>query len=450
MKIYRLIVPDIESSIEGEDWKAIKAVFQELPPEDIAEILNTLDRKRLPFLFRLVPSEKSVSVFAALDSPLQEYILTHLGDPEVSSLIHNMDPDDRTSLLEDLPGELVQRVVNLLDDEHRKEVLTLLGYPEKSVGRLMTPDYVAVRPFWSMAKAFDHIRKYGKDAETIDMVYVVDENWKLLDDIPIRRFILAEQRSTMVRDIMDFHFVAIAADEDQEQAYLLIKKYDLPALPVVDQQGVLLGIVTVDDIIDVAEEEVDEDFQKTSAIVPLEQPYRVVSPVLLFRRRIGWLLILLLTDFLSSSIIAHYENAIKAVIALAFFIPVLIDSGGNIAAQASTLVIRALATGELTVARWLEVIRKELVVGLLIGLTLGVVLYLRGFIWRGGPTIGMVVGISMIGITIWSNLLGAFLPIILTKLRLDPAIVSNPLLTTVVDSTGLLIYFSVARMVFRF
>ena len=392
--------------------------------------------------------KKQSEVFSELDSTIQEDILANFADRQLKVLINKLDPDDRTSLFEDLPGKLVQKLINFLEKKERLEALELLGYPEDSVGRLMTPEYVAVRPDWSIQQAFHHIKEYGRDAETIDMIYVVDDQWKLLDDIPIRRFILADNDKT-VKDIMDYFFVSIEANEDQEHAYNLVKKYNATVLPVVDKEGILLGIVTVDDLIDVGEEEVNEDFQKASAISPIEESYYSVSSLVLYKKRVVWLLILLITDFFSSSIIAHFENAIKAVVALAFFIPVLIDSGGNIAAQSSTLIIRALATGELTVHNWFKVVKKELFIGLMIGITLGLILYVRGFFWRGGPSIGMVVGLSMVAITILSNLLGSVLPIILTKFKLDPAIISSPLLTTVVDSLGLLVYFTLAGFIFH-
>ncbi len=442
----QLVLPDIQELIEKKDWKTLKQAVSGFSPEDVAELINALEEKEAVLVFRLIPREKASYVFAELDPNLQEFILRHIADKEIQALLEELPPDDRTALFEDLPGQLTQRILNLLPAEERKEALNLLGYPEESVGRLMTPDYIAVKKDWSIEKALAHIRQYGRDAETIDVIFVVDSHWKLLDAIPIRRFILADVHQT-VADIMDNTFVAVQATDDQEVTYQTMKKYNLTVLPVVDSEGVLLGIVTVDDMLDVSEEEITEDFHKISAVEPIEERYYTVSPFRLYRKRIGWLMILLLTDFFSSSIIAHFEQAIQSVIALAFFIPVLIDSGGNISAQSSTLVIRALATGDLTLKNWFDVVKKELLIGLLIGLTLGLVLYVRGFFWRGGPTIGMVVGLAMVAITIWSNLLGSLLPIVLTKMKLDPAVISSPLLTTLVDSTGLIIYFTLAELI---
>ena len=442
------IFPDIEQLLETKDWEQIKKAWAGLKPEDIAEILKNLNRKNVGVAFRLIPKEKAAEVFAELDPSQQEYILTHIVDKRIKELLEELSPDDRTSVFEELPEQLTQRLLNLLPAEERIEALGLLGYPENSVGRIMTPDYVVVKPDWTIEKAIQHIKKIGEDAETINMIYVEDDQLHLIDDIPIRRFLLADP-GQKVADIMDHEFIAIHATADQEEAYKMIKKYDINVLPVIGGDGVLLGIVTVDDILDVIEEEVTEDFQKTSAIVPVEEKYYTASNLTLYKKRIGWLFILLLTDFFSSTIIAHFEDSLKAVIALAFFIPILIDSGGNIAAQSSTLIIRALATGSLSVKKWFLVVKKELLIGLLIGITLGLTLYVRGFFWRGGPTVGMVVAISMVAISLWSNLLGSLLPIVLTKFKLDPAVISSPLLTTVVDSTGLLIYFTLADYIFH-
>ncbi len=442
------IYPDIEQMLDSKDWEQIKKAWADLKPEDIAEILKSLNRKNVGVAFRLIPKEKAAEVFSELDPSQQEYLLTHIVDKRIKELLEELSPDDRTSVFEELPEQLTQRLLNLLPADERKEALGLLGYPENSVGRIMTPDYVVVKPDWTVEKAIRHIKKIGEDAETINMIYVEDDQLHLIDDIPIRRFLLADP-DQKVADLMDHEFIAIHALADQEEAYKMIKKYDINVLPVIGEDGVLIGIVTVDDILDVIEEEVTEDFQKSSAIVPVEEKYYTASNFTLYKKRIGWLFILLLTDFFSSTIIAHFEDSLKAVIALAFFIPILIDSGGNIAAQSSTLIIRALATGSLTVKKWFLVMKKELLIGLFIGLTLGITLYIRGFFWRGGPTVGMVVAISMVAISLWSNLLGSLLPIVLTKFKLDPAVISSPLLTTVVDSTGLLIYFTLADYIFH-
>ena len=446
MRIAHLLTPEIRDLIEQNDWINLKNVISDWPSPDIADLLGYLDNKGSVILFRLLPKNMASDVFSKLDITEQEDLLNKISNAEVENLILNTAYDDRTDLFEDLPGRLTQKILNILPVNERVKSLELLGYPEMSVGRLMTPNYIAVNSNLNVSKAIAHIRSRGPAAETVDIIYVVDNDWKLLDDIPIKKFILAEP-DQIVHDIMDQNFICIEAKQDQEEAYHLIKRYDLNVLPVVDEEGVLLGIVTVDDVLDVLEEEVTEDFQKTSAINPVDESYTIATPFLLYRKRIGWLTILLIADFLSSNIIAHFQFALQAIISLAFFIPILIDSGGNTAAQSSTLVIRALATGELTLKKWFQVVRKEVIVGLMLGLTLAFILYIRSYFWRGGHQVGLVVGFSMFVIVIWANLLGSLLPIILTKLKLDPAVTSSPLLTTVVDSTGLIIYFTFAQFV---
>ena len=446
MRIAHLLTPEIRDLIEQNDWINLKNVISDWPSPDIADLLGYLDNKGSVILFRLLPKNMASDVFSKLDITEQEDLLNKISNAEVENLILNTAYDDRTDLFEDLPGRLTQKILNILPVNERVKSLELLGYPEMSVGRLMTPNYIAVNSNLNVSKAIAHIRSRGPAAETVDIIYVVDNDWKLLDDIPIKKFILAEP-DQIVHDIMDQNYICIEAKQDQEEAYHLIKRYDLNVLPVIDEEGVLLGIVTVDDILDVLEEEVTEDFQKTSAINPVDESYTIAPPLLLYRKRIGWLTILLIADFLSSNIIAHFQFALEAIISLAFFIPILIDSGGNTAAQSSTLVIRALATGELTLKKWFQVVRKELLVGLMLGLTLALILYIRSYFWRGGPQVGLVVGFSMFVIVLWANLLGSLLPIILTKLKLDPAVTSSPLLTTVVDSTGLIIYFTFAQFV---
>ncbi|MGQ9852954.1 MAG: magnesium transporter, partial [Candidatus Oleimicrobiaceae bacterium] len=294
-----------------------------------------------------------------------------------------------------------------------------------------------------------HIRRYGRDAETINVIYVVDEEDHLLDDLPIRRIILADP-SQRVESIMDHKYIAVEAHADQEEAIRLIQHYDLSALPVVDKENVLLGIVTVDDVLDVLQEEVTEDVHKGASIAPLDTSYNAASFFSLYRKRVGWLSLLAVAGFLSSSVIAMYEETLAKIVALAFFIPVLIDSGGNTGSQSATLIIRALALGELTPKKWLRVVGKELLVGILLGATLGAILFVWGEYWKGGPQVGVAVGLSMACIIVIANLLGSLLPIVVTKFRLDPAVVSSPLITTVIDAVGLVIYFTVAKLVIHF
>jgi len=433
----------IQKLVEQKDWRSLKEIISNWPVQDIADLLENIRQEDMVIIFRLLPRQQAAEVFSELDVNIQMNLLQQISSEHTRNILSELSPDDRTELFEELPGKITQKLLNLLPSEIRKETLQLLGYPEDSVGRLMTPEYVAIRSNWTIGEALEHIRQYGRDAETINMVYVIDDEWHLIDDMPLRRLILANPQQK-VESIMDKKFVSISVFEDQEKVVRIIERYNLVAIPVVDSENALLGIVTVDDILDVLEDEVTEDVNKGASIVPLEMSYNSASVWTLYRKRVIWLLLLVVAGFLSMSVIAAFEKTLVAVIALAFFIPILIDSGGNTGSQSATLIIRAIATGDLTLEKWFSVIKKELAVGLLLGTTLGAILYLWSYFWRGGPAVALVIGLSMIVIVLWANLIGSLLPIILTKLKLDPAVVSSPLITTLVDATGLLIYFLIA------
>jgi len=321
--------------------------------------------------------------------------------------------------------------------------MKLLGYPEDSVGRLMTPDFIAIYSHWTVSQSLKHVRKFGKDAETVNIVYVVDEQWHLLDDITLRKLVLANL-TEKVENLMDMDFHSISAAEDQEEAVNIMKKYNLIVLPVVDSQNILLGVITIDDVIDVYEDEVTEDIHKGASVIPFELNYTTSSTFSLFRKRIIWLSLLAIAGFLSSSVISSFEGTLGKIVVLAFFIPVLIGAGGNTGTQSATLIIRALVTGDLTPKKWFSVIKKELFVGLLLGIALGTILYIWSYFWQGEKMLSLVIGLSVVLIAVWANLIGSLLPIILRRLRLDPAVVSSPLISTIMDTSGLFIYFSIA------
>ena len=433
-----------EELLSEKKWAQARELLRELPAPDIADSLPGLDKADRILLFRLLPRPLATEVFSYLEPKKKDDLLSGLTEEEARRVLAGLSPDDRTNFFEELPGEATQRLLNLLSPEDRKETLQLLGFPEQSVGRLMTPDYVAVRPEWTIGRALEHIRLRGKNSETINVIYVVDSSWKLIDALDLRRFVLAPVEQS-VAEIMDYLFVSISALEDREKAVTTIQHYDLVALPVVDSQGVLLGIVTVDDVLDVAQEEATEDFHRVAAVVPLKESYREAGLWSLFRKRIGWLMGLILVNLAASEIIAFHENLLLSSIALAFFIPLLIAAGGNADAQSATLMIRAMATGDLKPDHWIRAAGKELALGILLGLTLGVLTWFLG-VYRGGWRMGMVVFLAMTGIVLVSNLIGASLPFLLSRLRLDPAVASSPLITSVADVVGLSIYFFIAAL----
>lgn len=441
----RVDLSEVRLLIDQADWARLREMLVNLPAPEVADLLLSLGKTNRVLVLRLLPKRQAAEVSSYLDTDHLNAILKELTDEEVRHLLANLRPDDRTNFLEEMPGQLTQRLLNLLSPEDLAQACELLGYPEESVGRLMTPDYVAVRPEWTVSRALEHIRKKGRDSETISVIYVVNNKWKLVDSIELERFILRDPAETVMQ-IMDHTFVSLSAFDDREQAVHVMQRYDLFAIPVVDSDGVLLGIVTADDVLDVAQEEATEDFHKSAAVAPLRLSYRETSIWHLYRKRIGWLVSLVLLNLVSSGIIAVYEETLAQAIALAFFIPLLIDSGGNAGSQAATLMVRALATGDVRIDQLVRTILKELAVGLTLGLTMGIASWALG-IFRGGVQVGLVVGLSMVSIVIVANIVGTSLPFILTRIGLDPAVASSPLITTVADAAGLVIYFSLATLI---
>ncbi|HSK86320.1 MAG TPA: magnesium transporter [Rubrobacter sp.] len=437
----------VERLIEQRRWGQLKERIAEHPAPEVAELLLDLEKRDRVLLFRALPRPLSTDVFAYLEPETRNALLKELTDEETRQLLADMDADDRTALLGELPGQATQKLLNLLSSEDRREAQQLLGYPEDSVGRLMTPDYVAVRPHWKIGKALGHVRKLGIDRETINWVYVVDDSWRLLDALTLRSFIVTEPEKT-VEEIMDHRFVAVSATADREEAVRTIQRHDLEAVPVVDSEGVLVGIVTVDDVLDVAEMEATEDFHLYGAVQPLESSYRQSSVWFLFRKRVAWLVVLVGVGLLSSSIIGAFEETLESAIALAFFIPLLIGSGGNTGSQSATLMVRAIAIGDLELRQWGRALSKELAIGISLGLALGLATAAMGT-FRGGAVIGLIVGLTMVAIVLTANMLGAMLPFILTRAKLDPAAASAPLIATVMDATGLIIYFTIATVILR-
>jgi len=400
---------------------------------------------------------RAASVFKILELSNQKRIIKKLPPQKTAALLNELPPDDRTDFLEGLPSNVVRELIKLLNTEERKVALSLLGYPENSVGRLMTPDYVYVYENDTVAEVLETIRRKGKDSETIDVIYVINKNGELLDDIRIREFLLSPP-NRKVAEIMDERFIALNAYDDQEKASEVFKMNNRVALPVVSNSNKLLGIVTIDDMLWVAEEEFSEDMQKMGGTSALTQPYLDTPFFKLIQKRVGWLIILFLSELLTATAMAYFNDEIAKATMLAMFIPLIMSSGGNSGSQASTLVIQAMAVGELHISDWWRVMRREIFSGLLLGSILGLIGFTRITIWHGlmhqgiirdlyGPhwlLVALTVGFSLIGVVLWGTLSGSMLPIVLKKLGADPAVSSAPFVATLVDVTGIVIYFSVA------
>jgi magnesium transporter len=442
--------------IENKNWKFLKQELNTLEPLQIAEIIENSAKTDPVVLFRLLRRDLAKETFQYLSHEQQEDIIDGLAanSNKIADLLNDLDPDDRTAFFEELPGAISQRLVQMLSNEERKIAIRLLGYPEDSIGRLMTPEYVAINPDNTVAQALEHIRKFGRDSETLNVIYIVDNQWKLIDDIRIKELILASPEQ-VISEITDNRFVALNAYDDQEVAVKVFQDHDRVALPVVGSDGTLLGIVTIDDVMDVVEEENTEDFQKFGGTEGLDVSYTQTPLLALVKKRAGWLIILFLSEMLTASAMGYFDTEISKAVVLALFVPLIISSGGNSGSQAASLIIRSLALDELKLKNWWMVMKKELLSGLLLGSILAIVGFFRILVWQEAgfydygeywSWIAVSVAISLIFIVMWGTLSGSMIPFILKRFGLDPATASAPFVATLVDVTGLIIYFSVAAL----
>lgn len=451
-----LLQPEIDELVEKRNWLSLKDAIADWPAPDIAELIENLQPEPQFLIFRMLPPALAAEVFAYLSVDVQESFLQQLTGQQRNQLLDAMAPDDRTALLEELPGELARQILNDLSPEALKEVRQLLGYPPDTVGRLMTPDFVAVKPEWTIQQALDHIRKYGRDAETINVIYVTDERERLVGDLRIRQLLLADPSAT-VASILPETFIALRATDPVSEAVVAFQRYDRVAMPVVDSSGVLIGIVTGDDILDVAQQQATEDIQRFGGSEALEEPYLKVSLFELLRKRAVWLTALFLGEMLTATAMGYFEHEISKAVVLTLFIPLIISSGGNSGSQATSLVIRAMAVGEVRLGDWWRVFLRELAAGLGLGCVLGFIAALRILLWpqkisvygEHYALIALTVAGSLVGVVLFGTLIGSMLPFILRRLGLDPAVSSAPFVATLVDVTGLIIYFTTAMLILR-
>jgi magnesium transporter len=450
------LAPDLVRILAERDFVALHETLKHWSPAAAAGLIETLPVDRQVVVFRVLPRGLAADVFEYLPLEAQERLLRAMAREDVAAILNEMAPDDRTALLDELPGTVTQHLLNLLTPEERAVAVTLLGYPEGSIGRLMTPDYVRLRPDWTVERVLDHIRRYGHDSETLSIVYVIDERGRLIGEIPIRKILLAPP-GTRVADVMDTRVAALQATNSQESAVPVFRQEDRVALPVTDSGGTLIGIVTVDDVLDVAESETTRTLHRFGGVEVLEEPYLEVPFLSMVRRRAGWLVVLFLGEMLTATAMAFFEKEIARAVVLALFVPLIISSGGNSGSQAATLVIRALALGDLTLRQWWRVMRREIASGLALGGILGTIGFVRIALWSVftdlyGPhwlLVAVTVGLALVGVVLWGTLAGAMLPFALRRLGFDPAASSAPFVATLVDVTGLVIYFSVAALVLR-
>ncbi len=413
---------------------------------DIATLLEDVGRNDLVILFRILPKDTAAEVFSYLAKADRAHIIESLTDREISGIIDKLFMDDTVDFIEEMPANIVKKVLKNTDYETRKMINSLLSYPDDSAGSIMTTEFVDIKKEMTVLESIDHIRKTGVDKETIDTLYVIDSNRKLEGIVPIRKILLSDE-NLIIQDIMDTNFVHIYTLDDQEDAASMFKKYDYFSMPVTDSENRLVGIITIDDILDIIEEENEEDFAKMNALAPSDEEYLDSSIFMLAKQRIMWLLILMISATFTGIIIRQYENVLSSVVILASFIPMLMDTGGNSGSQSSTLIIRGLALGELEISDYPKIFWKEFRVSIIVGLALAFINFLRiFFLERVDFLVSLTVCISLFATVVLAKVVGGMLPLIAKNFKLDPAIMAAPLVTTIVDTFALMVYFSTASL----
>ena len=447
---------ELAVALRARDYTAVREMMRSRHAGDAATLLTELSPDDQVVVFRVLPRHTAAAIFEYLSQDAKERLLEGMAHEEVAAVLNAMAPDDRTTFLDELPAAVTRQLLALLTPQQRSVACALLGYPEKSVGRLMTPSYIAVRGDWTVREVLDYVRTHGQDSETLNVIYVVDGQGMLIDDVRIREFLLAPL-DVRVENVMDRRFVALKATDDQDEAVQVFRRYDRSALPVTDTAGILIGIVTIDDVLDVAEAAATRDIQRIGGSEALDEPYMRITFARMLQKRAGWLTALFIGEMLTATAMGAFEAEISHAVVLALFVPLIISSGGNSGSQASTLVIRALALEELRLTDWWRVMRREILCGLSLGAILGSVGFLRIALWSAfsgiygahWALVAMTVGVALVGVVVWGTLVGALLPFFLRRLGFDPATSSAPLVATLVDVTGLVIYFTVALVILR-
>ncbi len=456
----KLLQPELEEMLRRGEFATLREVLEDMDPPDLAELIEELPTEEMGLLFRILPRAIAADVFEYIPLEQQDELIRAMGQEQVAGLLNEMAPDDRTALLEELPAEVTRRLLTLLSPEELQVAKQLLGYPEDSIGRRMTTDFLAINSNWTMDQVLAYIREQGHDRETINVLYVVDTRNRLLDDIRLREILLAPV-DRRVEELMDHNYVALRATDDQETAVDAFKKYDRVALPVIDSEGALVGIVTVDDVLDVAEEEATEDIHKLGGLEALDLPYFATSRLTMIRKRAVWLVLLFLSGSLTIYAMGTFQEQLDKAIVLSLFVPLVIASGGNCGSQAATLVIRALSLGEINLGDWWRIVGREILTALALGTLLGSLGFALAMVYVVVGTdpqdavrehwmeLGVTIWLSLMGVVMWGTLVGSLMPLLMKRLGVDPAVASTPLVATLVDVTGLLIYFGMASLLLR-
>lgn len=428
-------------------FKAVRSILDVMNEVDIASLLSDLDDKELALAFRLIPKDKAAEVFANMNHSMQTYLVEMFSEKELKELLDNLYMDDTVDLLEELPANLVNRILNTVDQADRTLINQLLNYPDDSAGTLMTTEYVDIRETMTVAQAMAHIKETGIHKETIYTCYVTDQ--RRLLGIVSAKDLMTTADDVLIQDLMQTEIISVSTHTDKEEVAQLFTKYDFLALPVLDQDKRLVGIVTFDDAMDVMVDEATEDITKMAAMSPSEKSYFETSVLAHAKHRIAWLLILMFSATITGTIITRYENAFAAIPLLVSFIPMLMDTGGNCGSQSSTLIIRGIALGEIQFSDLFRVMFKEFRVSLIVGVALALANGIRILIMYKNAGLALVIGLSLVATIVISKLIGCVLPLIAKKLHMDPAIMASPLITTLVDTCSILIYFNIATQVFQ-
>lgn len=437
--------------LEEKKFNTLRDILATMKPYDIAAVFEELQDEKTPILFRILPKELAAETFVEMDDETQEYLIHGLSDSELKEVVDELFVDDAVDLIEEMPANVVKRILRQADKDMRKQINELLKYPEDSAGSIMTTEFIVLRPTMTAEMAIKRIRRTGVDKETIYTCYVTDENNKLIGITTVKDLLLAED-DDLVRELMEENVISVNTLDDQEHVAKKFSNYNFLALPVVDNENRLVGIVTIDDAIDVIQEEATEDIEKMAAVLPSDKPYMRTSVLGIYRKRIPWLLVLMLSATFTSAIISSFEGALASVIVLSSFIPMITGSGGNAGSQASVSVIRAVSLGEIEFKNIFMVLWKELRVSILCGLTLAAANFVKLMIFdlHSNPNalmIALVVSLTLLGTIMMSKLVGASLPLLASKIGFDPAVMANPLISTVCDSLSLLIYFAISTSI---
>lgn len=457
-----LLKPEFEELIQKKDWEALRIACEDLDPADIAEVLEDLPAEDSGLIFRILPRDTAGVVFEYLPLDQQTEIVQTLGSEQLKNVLNEMAPDDRTRLFEELPAEVTRRALEQLSADELKAARQLLGYPEDSAGRYMTPEYLALKPSLTAAEAIETVRRLGKGRETLNVLYVVDDKGILQADLRLSTLVMAEP-GALVGDLPNRPLVAIPATANKDEIISTFEKYDRVALPVTDTRGAMVGIITADDVLDVAEEQATEDIQKLGGLEALEAPYMEIGTFEMLRKRGGWLAVLLVGGMLTATAMASFQDELLRAEVLSLFLPLIIASGGNSGSQATSIIIRALSLREISLGDWWKVALRELRSGVLLGLLLAGIGFVRVVAWewlfRAGVLsrgygdhyllVATTVSASLIGVVLVGALIGSMLPFVLRRLGLDPAAASAPFVATIVDVTGIVIYFTVASIILR-